>query len=204
MLKKIPFIFLVFLSGCAVARLLTSPKDYGSLAAFEGTKPKVLLIPFHSFIIKDGKYRSTTDNYPSLEMSLWMYLRIRDNCFVLYPDSTRGHFSDTGTTEYEATRRFVNALMTSVLENPDSVHLWRTEAFETAVDTAALFYFPLNLERLRGDDYDSRFFTIIANSKGHIVFVRMIDDYKPGMWAKDYRHFAGDTRNRMPFGKWGF
>ena len=92
-----------------------------------------------------------------------------------------------------------------ILANPDSIQNWKCSTKIENVDSATYFYIPFLLENMNNDDYNPKFYTILVNNQGEVVYAQMIHKYfKPGMWAKDWRHFAGDTRDIMPLSDNGF
>ena len=206
MKTTIYFGFLFLLSGCIVAKyVIYPPIETGSLAQFNGHKPRIILAKFVAVQVKEGNYRGSNEYYPSSMISSWIYLRIKNNCDVIYPDSSRHYFSDTASVESQTLRAMMNDLLFSILSNPDSIQYWKCSTPIQNFDSTTYFYVPILIENMNNEDYKPQFYTLLVNSKGIIVYSQMIHKYfKTGMWAKDYRYFAGDTMDIMPFSEKGF
>ncbi len=200
-MKKVIIWYILFLmTGCAAYRFLSPPYEYGSLKMFEGKTPKVIIIPFQGFMLKDSLYKNSTDFYPSLEMSLWIYFHIEENCSVVYSVKNKNYYTDTVSAEKKALSNFVNSLMENALKNPDSVKEWKASSNEELIDSDTYFLFPFTIEKVLPDNnYEPNFWTVVGDNKGQIIFARRTS-FKPQMWAKDYRYFRDHTKDIIPFG----
>lgn len=201
--KILLFTFAFLLSGCVLVKdAIFPPKDYGNPDVFKGIKPKIFLFPLTVASNVDGNWENTT-YYSGKEISYWIYLRIKDNCNILFPDTSRFFKSDTKRPEYVAMLEFQESLAASMLKNSDSVQYWVTKSYNnTSMDSSTYFYLPLCIEKENNHAVSGSFFIIIANNRGEILYARMID-YNPITWSENYKNFRDDTRNKMPLAKWG-
>jgi hypothetical protein len=191
------------LTGCIAGKyIIYPPVEHGSLASFEGKKPKIILGKFTAYQVKNDNWRPSTQYYESNYISNIIYLRIKDNCEIIYPDTNNNFFRDTSSIASRSLSVIANGIVFSMLSNPDSLQYWKCSTPIQDIDSNTYFYLPVLLENMSGDDYNPKFYTLIINNKGTIVYSQMIHKYfKPGMWAKDYMQFEGDTRGIMPLSK---
>lgn len=185
------------LSNCVLLKdILLPPTDYGNKDVFKGMKPKIILFPFTVISKVDGHWE-TTGYYSEKEISIYLFVSMRRNCTLLYPDTINYFWGqDTTNKELQLMAKFINKLKLSVFSNPDSVQKWSANLErDSLVDSSAYFYMPLGIEIENDHAVSGSFFTIIANTRGKILFVREID-YNPIMWSEDYRSFVRDTRRK--------
>ena len=202
---KVIFSLIIFhylFTSCALVKdVAFPPEDYGNPDVFKNITPKIMLFPFSVISNIDGHWENTS-YHSSKEIGLWIYFRIKENCNIVFPDTSNNFYNDTLSTAYNVMVEFKNELIKTILANPDSVRFWNSSVKNNSYDSTSYFYFPLCIEKENNHSVSGSFYTVIANYKGRIIFIRKID-YNPIKWSEDYRYFRDDTRNKMPLAKWG-
>jgi hypothetical protein len=91
-------------------------------------------------------------------------------------------------------------LLNDILSGKGNPLDWGQNASIDIEDTTSIIYIPFAIEREAQHNVRARFYTLIANSKGKIIFCRCFD-YDPQIWSKDFNAFANDVEGKLPLAK---
>lgn len=165
--------------------------DYGDVNSLSKQKTKINLVPFFAFTVyADGT--NEVVHYPITESRITPhFLNLLEgydwNANLIVKDSD----------DYKKYFKYYTDLFNDFIRGKGNPLTWGQNASIELNDTSSVIYIPFAIEREAQHNVRARFYTLIANSKGKIIFSRCFD-FEPQIWSRDFNSFANDIEGRLP------
>ncbi len=167
----------------------TPCQDYGDLTAVLRSEAKVLQCPFTIMNNDDGKIGKL--HYPATEDKIDEYItKALQASQKLLPDKELA-----GRTE--SIVKYVLSVLSKAALGKGSPLEWDGDIPEGVLDKDMYVYLPIGIGRESKHHVNARFYTLIANSQGKIIFARCIP-YNPNQWSGDIEVFKRDVKGKLP------
>jgi hypothetical protein len=165
--------------------------DFGDTAMIPRTLSKVHLIPFSILTAHDDSL-SGVDNYPVTES------RIRSHFLMLLRTTHRPvEQIERDSRNFHVIADYFVAVGKNATRGTGSPLGWGRPIAAGLLDTSSVIYIPMAVERVSQRTVQPRFYALIADSKGRIIFARSFK-FDAEKWAKEFNGFADDVEGRLP------
>jgi hypothetical protein len=168
-------------------------QDYGELIPVE--KPGILIfdLPFFLRINEEGEIRK--ESYPATENQIYEYIHsvLKKRYKFFIPEREDPHLK----VFTEAMSLFVQRVLNNAAEGKGSPLTWGQKIPNGILDKHIYVYFPLGIERESKHHINARFYVLVANSEGEVIFARCIP-YNPNKWSADIEVFKQDIKGKLP------
>ena len=165
--------------------------DFGDTAMIPRNLSKIHLIPFFVLTAHDDSI-SGVDNYPVTES------RIRSHFLLMLRTTHRPvEQIERDSRNFHAILDYYYAVGKKATRGIGSPLEWSSPIAAGLLDTSSVIYIPMAVERVSQRSVQARFYALIADSRGRIIFARCFK-YDAERWAKEFNRFADDVEGRLP------
>jgi hypothetical protein len=149
----------------------------------------ILKLPFFLRINEEGKIGKET--YPATENQIDEYLRsVLEKRYKLFiPNKQYPHM--------QFIAEFFQGVLDRAAQGVDSPLTWGHVIPAGIIDKDTYIYFPFGIERESKHHIRARFYVLIANSEGKVIFTRCLS-YNPNQWSLNIGYFKRDVKGKLP------
>ena len=163
--------------------------DHGDISPVRNPDSIILKFPFLIRLDEEGKI--VKESYPRTENEIDKYIvaAIRVRNMVIVPSQQSPYYPVLG--------KYLQDVVNTVGGRTDSPLEWGRKIPEGTLEKNTYIYFPVGIERESRQPTSARFYVLIGNSEGRIIFARCIP-YNPDLWSADIDFFKRDVKGKLP------
>ena len=165
--------------------------DYGDMTPARNPDSTILKFPFLTRLDDEG--RIVKQSYPKTEIEIDKHINaaLRVHHKVVIPNKQDPYLPVLG--------KYLQDVINTVGGRTDSPLEWGRKIPEGTLEKNTYIYFPVGIERESQERANARFYVLIADSEGKIIFARCIP-YKPDFWSDNIEFFKRDVNGKLPLG----
>ena len=165
--------------------------DYGDSTRLSQAFSKINLIPFFAFTCYDNG-RTSLVKYPLTES------RIQEHIWLLLAGNLKNTIRiEKSAKDFDTYLDYFTKVAENARKGDGSPLTWGAPLTLAGLDSTAIIYIPIGIERESQRHVQARFYVLLANCRGQIFFARSFE-YRPDKWSKDLKSFASDVEGRLP------
>ena len=166
----------------------TSCEDYGNWDLEKIKDIKIIPLPF--FIIHHEDGQMTRQHYPATEKSIDEYIHnaIGSNYNIFIPKE------DQPLIEIF---KYIDVVASNTGKQTDSPLNWGYAIPAGIINANTYIYFPIGIERESNRHINARFYVLISNSVGNVIYSRCMP-YNPTTLSVDIEAFKQDIKDKLP------
>jgi hypothetical protein len=149
----------------------------------------ILKLPFLLRIYEEGQI--SKESYPATENQIDEHLQsaLEKRYKVLIPNKQYPHM--------QIIAGWFKGALERAAKGTEPPLAWGQNIPEGTLDKGTYIYFPLGIERESRAHINARFYVLIANHEGKVLFARCVP-YNPNLWSLDAKYFKEDIEGKLP------
>jgi hypothetical protein len=165
-------------------------RDFGDLSAMEFDSISIVQLPF--LCMTKDENRIGKKSYPATESRIDSFLSAK-----LKPRFKLIAMSNGDSLKGTLVNDFIEAVLTKAANGKGNPLQWGGVFPPDLIGSRTIVYFPFGIERESGEYVRARFFVLIFDPIGNVLFSRCMA-YHPEEWSADFNIFKSEVQGNLP------
>ncbi|MCU7495634.1 MAG: hypothetical protein HF314_02280 [Ignavibacteria bacterium] len=169
----------------------SSCSDFGNTGMLSKSTKNIILLPFSvTTVYENGKKELV--HYPATESGIMGHLKT-----LLGENNQTVELIDKDTDNFDRYLKYYGQILDDCYSGKATPLGWGESASIELKDTTSVIYIPFAIEREAQHHVNARFYVLVADSRGKVIFSRCIG-YNPILWSADINSFINETKGILP------
>jgi hypothetical protein len=165
-------------------------RDFGDLSRLDFDSTTVFKLPF--LCATKFENRIETTHYPATEEKIDSFLASKLKQKFKFMD-----MDALDTLQRAKVEEFIHAVLTNAANGKDTPLQWGHAFPENILGSRSIIYFPVGIERESGDYIKARFYVLVFDSGGSVLFSRCMP-YRADEWSAQADSFKTEVQGKLP------